>query len=223
LLGFNIYRVNCQFEFLLPIIAETGCQPVIRLGMAQPCLSGTNQYIRPSQYRLVGTKIVRFAQVAADAGVTLEFDCGFVRCMFSERDLETLKALGAGVGWRCNPILDIDVTGRVIHCYPLSRFAHFRLAPEADASTLRGAFELRTQPYRQSGVYQECATCPSKHSGECTGGCLSVTMRRFRHTPFSFHIPREVVDSESSADAGDRLTQPQRTKPGSGVTMAKRG
>ncbi|MBU0703105.1 MAG: radical SAM protein, partial [Chloroflexi bacterium] len=42
LLGFNIYRPNFQPDFLLSLIAEAGCRPAIRLGLAHPCLSGEN-------------------------------------------------------------------------------------------------------------------------------------------------------------------------------------
>jgi hypothetical protein len=189
LLGYTIYRADCQLDFLLPMIAEAGCRPAIRLGLAQPCLSGANQYFPPASYVAAGHKIARFAGVAARAGVALEFDCGFVRCMFSNADVGRLKASGADVGWRCNPILDVDLHGQVIHCYPLSGLGGLRLMPEIDAPALRRAFDARTRPYRQAGVFQECSTCPFKLSGECPGGCLAVTMRRFRHTPFSLAVP----------------------------------
>jgi hypothetical protein len=193
LLGFNIYQADFQLDFLLPIIAEAGCRPAIRLGMAQPCLSGDNQYIQPHQYVSIGQKIVRFARVAAGAGVALEFDCGFVRCMFSDTDLETLKTSGADVGWRCNPILDVDIEGQVIQCYPLFGLGGLPLTPETDAPALRSTFESRTNPYRQAGVFQECSTCPFKLSGECPGGCLAVTIRRFRRTPFSLTVPYQEL------------------------------
>jgi MoaA/NifB/PqqE/SkfB family radical SAM enzyme len=195
-LGFNIYRPDFQPEFLLALIAETGCKPAIRLGLAQPCLSGDNRHILPNQYVAIGAKVVRFARVAADAGVIVEFDCGFMRCMFSDQDVETLKTLGADVGWRCNPILDVSIEGQVIHCYPLSRLGSLPLTPGTDAPALRNAFESRTRPFRQAGVFQECSICPFKSSGEraasleeCPGGCLAVTIRRFRHTPFSLVVP----------------------------------
>jgi len=199
MVGFNIYRVNFEPDFLLPIIAQACCQPVIRLGLAQPCLSGVNQHIRPRQYGLIGARIVRLAQRAAQAGVRLEFDCGFVRCMFSENDLQVLEDLGAGIGWRCNPILDIDVTGRIVHCYPLSRFMDLPLTSLSEAAELRRAFESHTWPYRQSGVFQACSTCPFKHSGECPGGCLAVTLRRFRAARFYLDIPQEEVRAWSCA------------------------
>ena len=151
LLGFNIYRPDFYPDFLLSLIAEARCRPAIRLGMAQPCLSGNNHYIHPKQYPFVGEKVARLARTAAHDGVRLEFDCGFVRCMFSDEDLEALKAAGADVGWRCNPILDVDIDGQVLHCYPLSRLGSLPLTPQTDAATLRSAFEFRTRPYRQAG------------------------------------------------------------------------
>ncbi len=183
LLGFNIYQADFQPDFLLSLIAGADCRPAVRLGLTHPCLSGDNRHILPHQYVFVGKKIVRFARVAARAGVIVEFDCGFVRCMFSDDDLETLKALGADVGWRCNPILDVGLDGQVIHCYPLSRLGSLPLTPETDAPALRSSFESLTHPYRRAGVFQECSTCPFKRSGECSGGCLAATIRRFRPAP----------------------------------------
>jgi MoaA/NifB/PqqE/SkfB family radical SAM enzyme len=193
LLGFNIYRLGFQLDFLIEFVTEAGCKPAIRLGMAHPCLSGENQYVHPNQYRAIARKIVQFARVAANSGVSLDFDCGFVRCMFSDADLDTLRAGGTKVGWRCNPILDIDLNGDVIHCFPLSRLVRLPLVPDSDAASMRGAFEERTAPYRQAGVFKECSTCHFKAAGECPGGCLATTMRRFRHTPLAVEMPREVT------------------------------
>ena len=183
--GFNICRTDFNLDFMLPFIAETGCRQAIRIGMAQPCLSGTNRYIHPSQYVAVGRRIVEFARRAANCGISLEFDCGFVHCMFSDNDLIALDECGADLGWRCNPILDIDIAGNVLHCYPLAGIGTLPLSPETDAAHLRRTFEGMTRAYRQTGVFPECATCSFKLSGVCAGGCLAATIRRFRHTPFT--------------------------------------
>lgn len=191
LLGYNIYQPDFAPDFLLSIIADADCQPSIRLGLAHPCLSGRNRYIRPQQYVAVAQKLICFARRAANSGVFLEFDCGFVRCMFSNADLETLKTLKADVGWRCNPILDVGLNGEVIYCYPLAELGSLQLTSENNASALRQTFIARTQSYRQAGVFKECSTCSFKSSGECAGGCLAATVRRFRHTPFRLNAPVE--------------------------------
>lgn len=185
--GFNIYRMDFDLSFLAAIIHETGCKPALRLGLAQPCLSGENRYIHPKQYRFVAEKIVRFA--GENPGIRLEFDCGFVRCMFSDEELRILRQPDSAIEWRCGPILDIDVDGKAIHCYPLSELDTIEVTPADDAAALRQHFEAVTRPYRQSGIYPECATCSFKQAGQCSGGCLSTTIRRFQHTPFEVSIP----------------------------------
>jgi len=199
MLGFNIYRTNFRPEFLLDLIAETGCSPTIRLSMAQPALSGANCYIHPNQYRAVAIALVRFARLAAENGVRLEFDCGFVRCMFSAEDLDLLRAAEADVGWRCNPILDIDLEGNVLHCYPLARLITLPLTPTSTAGALRCQFEARLQPYRQAGVFGECSTCFFKATGQCTGGCLAVTIRRFQATPLRVWLPAAAPEPQRDA------------------------
>ncbi len=53
-------------------------------------LAGGNAYLHPKQYPAAGARIAAFARDAAAAGVALQFDCGFVRCMFADEDLEML-------------------------------------------------------------------------------------------------------------------------------------
>jgi MoaA/NifB/PqqE/SkfB family radical SAM enzyme len=187
LVGFNLYRLDLDPEFLLPLIEETGCRPGIRLGIAHPTLRGGNVYLRPGQYPAAGRKIMRLARAAAQAGVRLEFDCGFVRCMFSNDDVAELESLGTKAEWRCNPILDINPQGEAIHCYPLADFAVLPL--DGTAQAMRDRFIALTAPYRQAGIFKECSICAYRAAGECTGGCLAAAMRRFRHTPFEVAAP----------------------------------
>jgi radical SAM protein with 4Fe4S-binding SPASM domain len=179
-LGYNISRLDFHLDFLIPFILSTGCRKAVRLGLAQPTLSGANQHPSPKQYPQIGQKITQFAIRAAAKEVTIEFDCGFVRCMFSDQDLQTLGALQADLGWHCNPVLDIDPDGNVYHCLPLSTTWQAVLTPTSLASDLRAEFDHQFQPYRLAGIYRECSTCSFKIKGECSGGCLSSTMRRFK-------------------------------------------
>lgn len=189
--GFNIYRPDFRLDFMFDLIAAAGCKPVIRLGIAQPCLSGQNTFISPHQYPFIGQKIAALARAAAPHGVRLDFDCGFVPCMFTPDDLDALQHSGATMGWHCNPILDVDLHGQVIACYPLSRSGSLPLTPDVDAAELRRTFEERARPYRQAGIYPACSACALKASGECPGGCLAATLRRFRPASFSLSLSHE--------------------------------
>ncbi len=200
-LGFNIYTPAFDMDFLLTLIQEAHCQPSIRVGLAQPILSGDNAFLHPKQYRLVGAELARFAQRAARAGVKLDLDCGFVRCMFSNDEIAHLREAGTQFEAHCNPILDIDISGRVIHCFPLTN--HVELAPNTglDAGAMRAALDAQTKLFREAGIYRECSTCPIKLRGECTGGCLANTLRRFEHPPIRLAMPQTVFHIQTHLES----------------------
>lgn len=201
LLGFNIYEANPQFDFLLPLILEADCRNSIRLGLAHPILEGQNVYLHPKQYPIVGHKIAELAKTAAQHNVRLELDCGFVRCMFSKEDMEALHQASADIGWRCNPILDVDVTEQVFHCFPLSQKVRAPFSGESEAASLRTLLAEQTHPYRVAGIYKECSTCLFKRSEECMGGCLANTMKRFRPAALRLHVPDYIVTDQPGARA----------------------
>jgi radical SAM protein with 4Fe4S-binding SPASM domain len=184
--GCNLYKTDQSLNDVVRLIIESGCRRAIRVGLAQPVLQGGNAYLPARAYRLVGEQIVHFAQNAARAEIKIELDCGFVRCMFSEENLCSLAGLHADLGWRCSPIIDIDVDGEAFHCFPLAGKVHAQVGPQTTAADLREAFIQQTQIYRQAGIYKECSICPDKIDQTCSGGCLANIMRRFSTQGFHF-------------------------------------
>jgi hypothetical protein len=202
MLGYNIYRTDFRLESLLAIILEANCRRTIRIGLAHPMLSGQNDYLHPKQYPIVGARLIAFCQVAAKDNVTLDFDCGFVRCMFSDDDIDVLGRSGANFAWHCGPILDVDIQGNASHCFPLAGSVEVSL--HADAGVLRSELQERTQLYRATGIYRECSSCVYKHSGECTGGGIEHVMRRFRHTSIRLAVPSAAVYTNPDGGSRDR-------------------
>ena len=192
-LGYNIYKTNFSIDPLFPLITAAGSKKEIRLGLAHPTSSGTNKYLNPKQYTYVGKKIVQAAMSAAEFGISLSFDCGFVRCMFSEEDVQILKELNTDIGWRCNPILDITMDNRAIHCYPLAEKIAFPLSETSNATSLRDEFINALTYLQPIGIYPECSSCSFKISGECTGGCLGSAYQRLRHTPTQIAVPADKL------------------------------
>lgn len=191
--GYNIYKTNFNLAFLSPIIHAAGSRKEIRLGLAHPILSGNNSFLHPKQYEIVGKKIVQVARLASDYGISLSFDCGFVRCMFSDEDLQILKEVNSDIGWRCNPILDITLDGNATHCYPLGEKLNLPVLDRVHAAALRKDFEDRFSFLRPIGIYPECSTCPFKATGECTGGCLGITYRRLRRSSIKISVPEHLL------------------------------
>lgn len=193
LLGFNIYTTRFHLDELLALIKEADCHKAIRLGLAHTTLAGDNACLHPKHYPIVGQRLAQFARIAAATGVVLEFDCGFVRCMFAPADLESLHRFNADLGWHCNPILDVDLNGQVIHCFPLAGKGWVPLTASVTAATLRDHFTAWFGLYRLAGIYKECSTCLFKQRGECSGGCLAGTLQRFRQTPLRLTVPAAVT------------------------------
>ena len=183
-LGANIDRVEIDLAPLLALIAETGCNPLVRLGLAHPTRSGSNRSLSPKQYPLAGRKILEFARQAARAGVRVDFDCGFVPCMFHPDHLQELQSLGAQTGWHCGAIPDIDIHGAAFHCFPLADRPHLPLAGFQHMPEVIAALNQENAPFRQVGIYPDCTDCLYHLDGVCQGGCLAGVYRRFRSEPF---------------------------------------
>jgi organic radical activating enzyme len=195
LLGYTLDAMDNDLAFLLPLIESSGAQRKIRLGLAQPIAGGQNVYLHPKQYPAVGQKIIRFAEDAGRAGIQLELDCGFVRCMFSEEGLEVLHALNTPVEWRCNPILDLGLDHTVLHCFSTGNRLHCSFDNQSTASDFRQILADAASPYRVAGIYRECSICRFKRSGDCTGGCLAAALMRFQHGPSpDLTIPAAILE-----------------------------
>jgi organic radical activating enzyme len=174
---------------LIELIQTTGCKPALRLGVAQPAPDSRNSHFNPRLYPVIGGYIARFAHVAAQAGIHLELDCGFVRCMFTQIELDILQQAGCEVAYHCSPVLDLNIDGRVFHCFPLAGRMETRFSDGARAVDLRATLNQQAQPFRTVGIYRECSSCYYKENNVCSGGCLALTQRRFRQVNLSIHLP----------------------------------
>jgi radical SAM protein with 4Fe4S-binding SPASM domain len=137
----------------------------------------------------VGLHLAAIARRAAEAGIQVDPDCGFVRCMFSDEDFEFFQHSSETFGCHCNAILDIGLDGSVIHCFPLAGQKVIQMGDEAVDSDLREELSGLMAPYRTVGIYKECSTCTYKHSAVCSGGCLAAVMQRFRQAKLNLAVP----------------------------------
>jgi hypothetical protein len=192
-LGVTIDSPAVQIGFLLEMIEEYDLARWVRLGLAHPTLNGSNAYLHPRHYPEVGRRVTDFGLQALAKGVRLDFDCGWVPCMFPDGALAALGKTSDDVGLRCNPILDLMPDGQMISCYPLAKHGTTGLTPDRDAQQLRAHFVMRQEPDRKFMLYRECEECGWRARGECTGGCLSASLGRLRRRDFSVTVPVSSV------------------------------
>ena len=176
-----------DLQSLLDMIDESGCQPSLRIALAQPAVS-QNKFVHPKQYRALASSMVALAAEACRKGVHLEFDCGFVRCMFSDEDVNNLHESGVPTAWRCSPVMDIDIDGTVVPCFALSSRTRIRDGMLQNAESLRKSFHDSLSILRVAGVYPECSTCGLRVTEGCSGGCLAAALRRLKNKPVTYTL-----------------------------------
>jgi hypothetical protein len=178
MLGVNLHTRQPRLDGLLDTIRDLNLIPRLRLGLAHPTLSGTNHSLPVKAYRQVGRHISAFARAAADRGVVLNLDCGFVPCMFAHESLPALDVAVSDCGRRCNPLPDILPDGRAIACYPLADLGAVALDQTTTAVAIRRHFQELLAPYADLGIFPECSTCDLLRAQRCLGGCRAAALRR---------------------------------------------
>ena len=180
MLGVTIDSPSIRLDPLVDAIDAYGLHRRVRLGLAQPSAGNGHAYLHPRHYAEVGRRVAAFAAVARRRGVGLEFDCGWVPCMFPDGDLDPLGPAASGIGRRCGPVLDLLPDGRFVSCYPLSGLGTLSLGPGLDAARARSYFEARRGEAGPCFIQPECDTCDRRLAGSCGGGCLSAALLRRR-------------------------------------------
>ena len=183
ILGFTVGAAPLDLERLLTLIDRHGLARRVRVGLAHPELAASNTYLRPGAYARVGRQLAAFAGKAAQRDVAVEYDCGFVPCMFPEGSVPSFGGRQPPIGVRCEPVPDILPDGSFIACYPLATVCRLEDDAVPTAAEVRRRMTEMLQPYRALGIFRECGECAWRAAGQCAGGCLSLAMQRVRAGP----------------------------------------
>lgn len=176
--GFNIYQEDFQLGFLFDLIDRYRFIREIRLGIAQPIHHGDNQFLTPENYRRVGKRLSTFSREADRRNIRLNFDCGFVLCMFDKTDLGNLIASHADLKFTCGPTIDIGPDLNTWSCFPLSAMSNRSLKDFSDLEDVLNYYTQVLARYREGGIYTKCHRCRFIKRGQCPGGCVAHKIRR---------------------------------------------
>ncbi len=164
---------------LIQSILRNRMRKVIRMGLALPVYGTRNHNLHPKQYPAVAKAIVSESYKTAAAGIRIEPDCGFVRCMFSDEEFKALNRNGFCFGSYCSPIMDCCSNGEILHCFALSDLFSVRLEADSETDSIRKELTRQASVWRFGGIYPECEDCFFRRNEECCGGCLAAVMNRF--------------------------------------------
>jgi len=188
-LGFTLFDLDPDLLFpILEVVHNTNCRRSIRLGISQPSPYG-NVSISPKHYRRIGMLVMNFIKAAFESKIQIELDCGFVRCMFSESDIQDMKTMNVIHGWHCTPIIDLLEDESAIACFPLSDGFTVKNAMDYSENELIHLFVENEKHLRVVGVFAECSTCSYRIHDSCSAGCLSAAIHRMHKKPGSYYFP----------------------------------
>lgn len=172
-LGVTIQSPDFDLSDHRHLIEKFGLNPVIRLGLAQPVIGGDNHYLPDEDLAAAHQALVYWAEELAKDQIRLGMDCGFMRCHFSEADIETLIRSGAGLRFTCAPTVDVGPGLSWWRC-----FAFSGSPPQNWDTTLRQKDIAQAASRRQPEPTSECRDCVHHESGWCDGGCLARAILR---------------------------------------------
>lgn len=178
-LGYTITAADFSFEGAVSLIRTFGLRKNIRIGLAHPTWRGANKALHPKRYPAIGRKLLEESLSTARYGISLDADCGFVRCMFGNF-FDKLTANGFRYISKCTPVLDLCTGGKILPCFALSNLLTLDRDSFPDADSAYERFTEKLRPLRTFGIYPECSQCVYFETDSCCGGCISARLRRLQ-------------------------------------------
>lgn len=175
--GYTLTSADFSFWDAVSLIMTYGLRKNIRIGLSNPTWRGTNRVLDPKRYPAVGQTLFEQSFLTAKYGISLDADCGFVRCMFGN-NLDQLKKNGFRYKSSCTPVLDLCTGGKILPCFGLSNLFSLNREDFQDTKEVFAFLSKRLKTWRKFGIYPECTECVYFETKECSGGCISARLRR---------------------------------------------
>jgi hypothetical protein len=176
--GITIAHRGQNLNPVLDFIETHGLVRSVRLGIAHPAPGAGNKYLHPKFYREISTSIMCFLESAHSRHIGVEFDCGFVPCMFDGISNGKEALLPTDLGCRCNPLPDFLPDGSAIACFPLATEGSISLEVGKSVSDYRTELSNLLVRFKDISIFPYCSACYKKKEGLCLGGCKAAALRR---------------------------------------------
>lgn len=175
--GITLTSPRFTLDEAVAAIESFGLRKNIRIGLSHPTWKGNNLALHPKRYAAVAQTLLQQSSLSAAHGISLDADCGFVRCMFGSA-LEKLKENGFCYNSNCTPVLDLCAGGKILPCFGLSNLISLDRDDFPDDGAAFKHLSEKLRPLRKFGIYPECAECAYFETSECCGGCVAARLRR---------------------------------------------
>ncbi len=179
-LGVTIYRQPFDYSYVIKLARERKI-PRIRFSIAAPNLSNIGSWglVPERDFPVLARSVVRFAEEARLAGISLRGDCGYLpQCAFAPEDLVQLSATPDVMSQCHTSAVDIGVGGQSWRCYGLYSVLGAEIDEFETPDKLQGHFDRRVRLLEDFLLFPDCAECRFRATRECLGGCYALRVAR---------------------------------------------
>ena len=184
-LSINIFNPDISLDFGAEVTQRTGLKDCrIRVGIAQPIAGESNSYLPLSAYGKAAADIVHLAELVFERNITVNLDCGFPLCSFSNEQLGALRRMNAGLRFICDMAVDFAPQLSAWSCFPMATQCVIKYDPFSSMDQVTERFREMTNNLRGQmvfGLYPECTNCIYRRNAVCAGGCLSHSLNRHKN------------------------------------------
>lgn len=180
ILGFTIYRSDFKMDFIVDLIERYQLNQEIRVGIAVPIFGFGNKYLKIADYQKVAARLLDFLEKNRPRGIRLGFDCGFIRCGFTEGQLRKFSRYGSAPVYRCGELIDVGPDLNLWRCFATSGIWNKKLSDFKNLHSAVDFYRNKFSGLRRVGATAGCFHCEHLKLGRCSGGCLGYTLREFK-------------------------------------------
>lgn len=179
-LGFNIYMVDFDAEFLIELIKKYELRNVVRLGTASPLYKQNNKFLSLKDHKKIAPKIVQFAKKCDVLDISVTFDCNFNLCSFTEKELGQLFYYNSPLETDCPTVIDVGPDLTLWRCFATSMIWNKKLTDFTNLDEINRFYMNKFKTFQRVGVLDKCFRCKYLRRQQCSGGCLGHTLKSFK-------------------------------------------
>jgi len=165
-LGYTVSQPGFDLDWHRSLIQGEGLQTTIRVGLAQPVIGGDNVYLAEDDLPEAHASVLLWAKRLKRYGIRLSLDCGFMRCLYDDEDIEAFIRAGAVLRFECSPAVDVGAGLQSWRCYAFSNQTACKWLDFTDQKACLDYFKES-----DATRLQQCSGCLHLESGWCQGGC----------------------------------------------------
>jgi organic radical activating enzyme len=171
--GVNIYSINQDLNYIFSLAKKFKPSSIRYVLVHKINGKNKNNVIKLQDISSTTKKIVNLTKKLGDQlGIGCTFDCGFIPCLWDDKDLGILLKYNVSLG-KCKICPTVDFDLKISHCFhkydekdcsELDKFKNYKEIKEYLSNIKK--------KYSNTSLFNKCKGCVHKKLLACDGGCM---------------------------------------------------